>query len=68
MAVCWFYTTVFPEKTRLGNPLLGTSGCRCYSILMLRTSEPFSGLIYKQRKHETFYYIERFRAFLLPFF
>ena len=48
--------------------LVTFSGCRCYSILMLRTSEPFSGLIYKQRKHETFYYIERFRAFLLPIF
>ena len=56
MAVCGFYTTVFPEKTRLGNSILHFPPRLCRPASVLRTAEPFSGLISK-RKHETFYYI-----------
>ena len=45
MAVCGFYTTVFPEKARLGNSILHSPPRLCRPASVLRTAEPFSGLI-----------------------
>lgn len=67
MAVCGFYTTVFPEKARLGNPILHSPPRLCRPASVLRTAEPFSGLIKTKKARNLLLYREISCFFIADF-